>query len=130
MNFSYLEIQTEMTFKKEEHDLHAFYHSKQKLIQKVKEFYREKNSGLISILQKQVKNLKKTFRHITLHQILSYEVKENYSEITDFNQYQLLYHYACQDIQNTMQKIKENDTLMTKVCKEIDDYFFINSQIS
>lgn len=116
-------------FKKEEHTLHDFYHSKQKLVQKVKEFYREKNSGLIAILQKQVKNLKKTFENITLHQILTHDVKNNYKELTDFNQFQLLYHYACQDIQATMEKIKENDALMTKVCKEIDEYFFTNSNI-
>lgn len=116
-------------FKKEEHDLHSFYHSKQKLVQKVKEFYREKNSGLIAILQKQVKNLKKTFKHITLHEILTNDVKSNYADLTDFNQFQLLYHYACQDIQGTMEKIKENDALMTKVCKEIDEYFFTNSNI-
>ena len=117
-------------FKKEEDKLHAFYHSKQKLIQKVKEFYREKNSGLISIFQKQIKNLKKTFRQLTLHQILSYNPKKNNENFTDYNQFQLLYHYACLDIQNTMTQIKENDSLMTNVCKEIDDYFFINSNIS
>lgn len=115
-------------FKKEVHDIYDFYHSKQEVIKKVKLFYREKNSGLIKILQNQLKLLKKTFRNITLHRVLSYKSDE--TEINHINQWELLYHYACKDIQASMRKIKDNDKEMLKVCKEIDEYFFINSQVS
>ncbi|MFN8577791.1 MAG: Type 1 glutamine amidotransferase-like domain-containing protein [Candidatus Sericytochromatia bacterium] len=117
------------TFKHEVPSIHDFYHTKQKVIQKVKEFYREKNSGLISILQKQLNILKTTFRNITLHSALSYNVNSNADNLNSINQWELLYHYGCKDIQGTMQKLVENDTEMIKVCKEIDDYFFANSNV-
>lgn len=116
-------------FKKEVPSIHDFYHSKQKVIQKVKEFYREKNSGLISILQKQLSILKSTFRGVTLAKVLSYDVSTRSSNLNSVNQWELLYHYACQDIQATIEKIRENDSQMIEVCKEIDDYFFTNSNI-
>lgn len=116
-------------FKKEVPSIHDFYHSKQKVIQKVKEFYREKNSGLISILQKQLSILKGTFRGVTLAKVLSYDVSSKSKTINSINQWELLYHYACQDIQSTISKLRENDEQMIGVCKEIDDYFFTNSNI-
>ncbi|MFN4150588.1 MAG: Type 1 glutamine amidotransferase-like domain-containing protein [Candidatus Sericytochromatia bacterium] len=116
-------------FKKEVPSIHDFYHSKQKVIQKVKEFYREKNSGLISILQKQLSILKGTFRGVTLAKVLSYDVSSKAKSINSINQWELLYHYACQDIQSTISKLRENDEQMIGVCKEIDDYFFTNSNI-
>lgn len=116
-------------FKKEVPSIHDFYHSKQKVIQKVKEFYREKNSGLISILQKQLSILKGTFRGVTLAKVLSYDVSNKAKSINSINQWELLYHYACQDIQSTISKLRENDEQMIGVCKEIDDYFFTNSNI-
>ena len=116
-------------FKKEVPSIHSFYHSKQKVIQKVKEFYREKNSGLISILQKQLSILKSTFNNVTLHSVLSYDVQQTSNNLNSINQWELLYHYGCKDIQSTMKKLKENDDEMIKVCHEIDDYFFSNSNI-
>ena len=116
-------------FKKDVPSIHGFYHSKQQVIQKVKEFYREKNSGLISILQKQLSILKTTFKNITLHAALSYDVSNTANNLNSVNQWELLYHYGCKDMQGTMKKIKENDDEMIKVCREIDDYFFANSNV-
>jgi peptidase E len=116
-------------FKQEVPSLHDIYHTKQKVIQRVKYFYREKNSGLIAILQKQLTILKMTFRNITLHKALTYDAAAHADKISSVNQWELLYHYACQDIQDTMKKLKENDKQMIKVCKEIDDYFFANSNV-
>ncbi|GIW21691.1 MAG: hypothetical protein KatS3mg068_0698 [Candidatus Sericytochromatia bacterium] len=115
-------------FKREVPDIYDFYHSKQEVIKRVKLFYREKNSGLIKILQKQLKLLKNTFKNITLYKVLSYN-SENV-EINSINQWELLYHYACKDIQATMKKIRDNDKEMIKICKEIDEYFFINSKVN
>jgi len=115
-------------FKKEVPEIYDLYHSKQEVIKRVKLFYREKNSGLIKILQNQLKILKKTFKNITLYKVLSYKPDE--IEINHINQWELLYHYACKDIQASMRKIKDNDKEMIKVCKEIDDYFFVNSKVN
>lgn len=117
------------TFKKEVPNIHGFYHSKQQVIQRVKTFYREKNSGLISILQRQLNILKSTFKNISLHSALTYDVAYNADNLNSINQWELLYHYGCKDIQGTMQKLVENDSEMIKVCREIDDYFFINSNV-
>ena len=117
------------SFKTNAPSIYNFYHSKQEVIQRVKSFYREKNSGLIAILQKQLTILKKTFKNITLHKALTYDVAENAEKLSSINQWDLLYHYACQDIQNTMKTLKENDATMLKICKEIDDYFFEKSNI-
>jgi peptidase E len=116
-------------FKQDVPGIHDIYHTKQKVIQRVKYFYREKNSGLIAILQKQLTILKMTFKNITLHKALNYDVAANTGTLSTVNQWELLYHYACQDLQDTMNKLKENDKQMIKVCEEIDDYFFANSNV-
>ncbi|MBC7474806.1 MAG: hypothetical protein H7263_10985, partial [Candidatus Sericytochromatia bacterium] len=84
-------------FKSEVPTIYDFYHSKQNVILSVKTFYREKNSGLISILQKQLTLLKNTFRSITLHQVLKYDVDAGALKLNSINQWELLYHYACKD---------------------------------
>jgi len=117
-------------FKAEMPDIYQFYHSKQQVIQRVKLFYREKNSGLIGILRNQLTNLKKTFRNMSLARALAYDFEENAKRYIELNQWELLYHYACQDIQGTMKKIRENDAQMIQVCKEIDDYFFENAELA
>ncbi len=116
-------------FKDHVPSIHSFYHTKQQVIQKVKEFYREKNSGLISILQKQLAILKEAFNNVSLHAVLSYDVQLTSNNLNSINQWELLYHYGCKDIQSTMKKLTENDDEMIKVCHEIDDYFFSNSNI-
>jgi hypothetical protein len=117
------------TFKTHEPELYAAYHTKQEVIQQVKIFYREKNSGLIGILQRQLRNLKATFRGATLYKALTYNVAEASRQLEALGPWDLLFHYACQDIQASMASIRANDAQMLQVCKEIDDHFFATSGI-
>jgi len=116
-------------FKRIEPKIYNLYHSKQETIKNVKSFYREKNLGLILILKKQLSILRKTFHHTNLHKALSYNVELNSQKLNLLNELDLLYHYACQDIQDNMNKLRENDLQMIKVCKEIDEYFFTKSNV-
>lgn len=117
-------------FKAKEPGLYWIYHSKQQVIQQVKLFYREKNAGLIRILQKQLAMLKQNFEGLSLARALAYDVSLGQTRLHFLKPLELLYHYACQDIQATMEKIRENDAQMLQVCHEIDDYFFTTSQVA
>ncbi|MGV3524893.1 MAG: Type 1 glutamine amidotransferase-like domain-containing protein [Candidatus Sericytochromatia bacterium] len=110
-------------------ELYRSYHTKQQVVQQVKRFYREKNSGLIRILQKQLALLRETFPQISLAQVLAYGVTDGQSELPRYNPWQLLYHYACQDIQASIAKLREHDERMLQVCHEIDDTFFASSGV-
>ncbi len=110
-------------------DLYQVYHTKQKVVQQVKLFYREKNSGLIRILQNQLRLLRETFPDISLAQVLAYDVYSGQQTLGEYNPWQLLYHYACQDIQASIAKLREHDEHMLQVCHEIDDTFFANSGV-
>ena len=77
-------------------DLYQVYHTKQKVVKQVKLFYREKNSGLIRILQNQLRLLRETFPHISLAQVLAYNVHSGQQTLAEYNPWQMLYHYACQ----------------------------------
>lgn len=109
--------------KKADPQLYEHYHSKQKVVQQVKRFYREKNSGLIRILQAQLSMLRETFPSISLAQVLDYDVEAGQVKLAGYNPWQMLYHYACQDIQGSMQKIREHDEQMLSICHEIDEAF-------
>jgi len=110
--------------KKADPNLYEHYHSKQKVIQQVKRFYREKNSGLIRILQAQLSMLRETFPRISLALVLDYDVEAGQIKLVDYNPWQMLYHYACQDIQASIQKIRDHDEQMLGICHEIDDAYF------
>ena len=117
-------------FRKKEAGLYWLYHSKQQVIQQVKLFYREKNAGLIRILQSQLTLLKESFKGMSLARALGYDVVQGQTRLHSLKPIELLYHYACQDIQASMEKIRENDAQMLKVCHEIDEYFFTTSQVA
>ncbi|PIQ28723.1 hypothetical protein COW36_11845 [bacterium (Candidatus Blackallbacteria) CG17_big_fil_post_rev_8_21_14_2_50_48_46] len=117
-------------FREKEQGLYWLYHSKQQVIQQVKLFYREKNTGLIRILQKQLAMLKENFEGMSLARALAYDVDMGQKRLHSLKPIELLYHYACQDIQSTMEKIRENDAQMLKVCHEIDEYFFSTSRVA
>jgi hypothetical protein len=117
-------------FRDKEPGLYWLYHSKQQVIQQVKLFYREKNAGLIRILQKQLSLLKDSFGGMSLARALGYDLTQGNARLHALKPLELLYHYACQDIQGTMEKIRENDAQMLRVCHEIDDYFFSTSQVA
>lgn len=115
--------------RKHDQELYQQYHAKQKVVQQVKRFYREKNSGLIRILQQQLALLRETFPHISLAQVLAYNTDRGRQSLSDYNPWQMLYHYACQDIQASMQKLRDHDQQMLSICHEIDDAFFESSQV-
>ena len=115
--------------KAEDPTLYKHYHAKQQVIQQLKRFYREKNSGLIRILKRQLKLLRETYPGISLAQVLNYNVSGGQQKLSDYNPWQMLYHYACQDIQASMQKLREHDEQMLQVCHEIDDAFFEASAV-
>lgn len=105
-------------------ELYQRYHAKQQVLQQVKRFYREKNSGLIRILQNQIALLRESFPQLSLFQMLQHDIASAQPQLSQYNPWQLLYHYACQDIQASMDKIRANDDQMLAVCHEIDDAFF------
>lgn len=110
-------------------ELYKRYHAKQNVIQQVKRFYREKNSGLIRILQNQLSLLRETFPEISLAQVLDYDVEAGLVKLSRYNPRQMLYHYACQDIQASMQKLRDHDEQMLKICHEIDEAYFRSSGV-
>lgn len=116
--------------KSKDPDLYEHYHAKQKVIQQVKRFYREKNSGLIRILKRQLRLLRETYPGISLARVLHYEVHTGQQKLSDYNPWQLLYHYACQDIQASLDKLREHDQQMLQICHEIDDAFFDATGVS
>ncbi|PKK88489.1 MAG: hypothetical protein CVV64_18465 [Candidatus Wallbacteria bacterium HGW-Wallbacteria-1] len=112
-----------------EQDLYTRYHRKQDVIIRTKEFYTRKNDEFLQILRDQVGMIRANFDGSSLAGILDYDVLRHRSELSHYNEAELFYHYCCQDVQDTMSKIIENDNLMLKICNEIDDYFRDRSRI-
>lgn len=108
-------------------ELYRRYHAKQQVIQAFKRFYREKNSGLIRILQNQLSLLRESFPGISLAEVLAYDITAGQAELSRFNPWQLLWHYACQDIQASLDKLRAADEQMLAICHEIDTAFVQNS---
>lgn len=108
-------------------ELYQQYHSKQQVIQEFKRFYREKNSGLIRILQNQLSLLRTHFPRLALAPVLSYDVQAGQQQLSQYNPWQMLYHYACQDIQASMAKLRSHDERMLQICHEIDAAFIESS---
>lgn len=111
-------------------DLYKRYHAKQQVIQAFKRFYREKNSGLIRILQKQLSLLRETYPGISLAQALDYDVAQGQAQLSQYNPWQMLWHYACQDIQASMAKLRAHDERMLSICHEIDAAFVQSSGLA
>ena len=111
-------------------ELYKRYHAKQQVIQAFKRFYREKNSGLIRILQKQLALLRESFPGISLAQALGYDVSGGQTQLNQYNPWQMLYHYACQDVQASMAKLRAHDERMLQICHEIDAAFVESSGLN
>lgn len=111
-------------------ELYKRYHAKQQVIQAFKRFYREKNSGLIRILQNQLALLRESFPGISLAQVLEYDISAGQAELSRFNPWQLLWHYACQDIQASLDKLRAHDEQMLGICHEIDAAFVQSSGLN
>lgn len=108
-------------------ELYQKYHAKQKVILAFKRFYREKNSGLIRILQNQLSLLRESFPGISLARVLAYDVTQGQRQLSEYNPWQMLYHYACRDIQASMDKLRAHDEQMLEICHEIDAAFVTSS---
>lgn len=109
--------------------LYAFYHRKQEVIKKTKEFYARKNNEFLAILRDQVRMMRELFPNASLNGILDYDVPHHSRDLTGFDEIELFHHFCCQDVQDTMAKIIENDSLMLRICDQIEGYFRDRSRV-
>jgi hypothetical protein len=101
----------------------------QDVIRRTKDFYRRKNSEFLRILRETVKYVKEMFPGTALGEILSYDVVHARDRLRQFDDRGLLFHYCCQDVQDTLAKICENDEAMVRICHEIEAYFRDRSRL-
>lgn len=104
-------------------EIHRQYREKQLVIHRTKDFYRRKNSDFVRILREQTTFVEGLYPGTRLADILAYDVVHHRGVLKGFNEKELLYHYSCEDVQDTLEKIVENDDRMLKICQEIDHYF-------
>ena len=116
-------------FREKSPTIYEHYHQKQEVVLRTKIFYRRKNVEFVAILRDQTKMMKETFPGVTLAHILDYDVLHHEGDLTHFDERELLFHYACQDVQDTLHKIRENDELMLRICRQIDSYFRDRSRV-
>lgn len=109
--------------------LYRQYHEKQEVIIKTKEFYRRKNNDFLRILREQTAYVKEMYPDATLAGILAYDVMRHQGDLPRFSERELLYHYYCQDIQDTLRTIVDNDEKMVRLCREIERYFRARSRV-
>ncbi len=110
-------------FKKAEPEIYQQYHEKQQIVVETKEFYRLKNSEFLRILRKQLGYVKKTYPGVTLAELLAYDVAHHQADLRKFGERELLFHYCCQEVQDTLNSIVANDAKMISICGEIERYF-------
>lgn len=99
------------------------------VIRRTKEFYRRKNSEFLRILRETVKYVKELFPQASLAEILAYDVVHNRDRLRRLDDRKLLFHYCCQDVQDTLAKCVENDEAMVRICHEIEGYFRDRSRL-
>jgi len=116
-------------FKAAEPEIYNFYHEKQENIIAIKEFYRKKNSKLVTLLKEQNKSIKEEFPGTTLAEVMDYNVQKESATLIDKDIREHRFHYYCRDIQHTMNTIVDMDNEMVEICREIDDYFFKKSNV-
>jgi hypothetical protein len=110
-------------------ELYRQYHEKQEVVIKTKEFYRRKNSDFLRILREQTAYVKEMYPEATMADILAYDVARHQSVLPSFNERELLHHYYCEDIQDTLRAIVDNDEKMVRLCREIERYFRARSRV-
>lgn len=99
------------------------------VIVRTKEFYRRKNSEFLRILRETVKHVHELFPRTSLAEILAYDVLHKRERLRRLDDRGLLFHYCCQDVQDTLAKIVENDDAMIRICHEIEAYFRDRSRL-
>ncbi|HEY3446795.1 MAG TPA: Type 1 glutamine amidotransferase-like domain-containing protein [Myxococcales bacterium] len=103
-----------------EPDLHRQYHAKQEVIKQIKQFYRRKNSQLVSLLKEQNALIRQAFPETSLGKVLRYPVQAMRKDLSTLDPRQMQFHYWCQDVQETMKSIVANDAKMVDICNELD----------
>lgn len=116
-------------FRRLEPELHRQYHEKQSVIIKTKEFYRRKNSEFVRMLREQTKFVQETYPGVSLADILSYDVPSRRSLLPRLAERELTFHYYCQDIQDTLAKLVDNDAAMVRICREVERAFRSRSRV-
>jgi hypothetical protein len=116
-------------FRESEPELYRLYHEKQENIKAVKNFYRKKNLSLVDILKSQMKQVKEEFPGTAFSQVMDYCVEGEICGLVHKDVRQHRYHYYCRDIQNTLKQIRDMDSEMEAVSREIDEYFFNKSRV-
>ncbi|MBI4871000.1 MAG: Type 1 glutamine amidotransferase-like domain-containing protein [Candidatus Riflebacteria bacterium] len=111
------------SLKKAEPELYRQYHEKQQVIIKTKEFYRLKNNEFLRILREQLQYVKEMYPSVTLAELLAYDVAHHQADLHKFTERELLFHYCCHEIQDTLAAIVANDEKMIAICGEIERYF-------
>ncbi|MBI2944607.1 MAG: Type 1 glutamine amidotransferase-like domain-containing protein [Candidatus Wallbacteria bacterium] len=116
-------------FKEAEPEIYRQYHEKQQVIQETKEFYRLKNNEFLRILRRQLEYVRRMYPGVTLAQLLAYDVEHHQAGLRELTETELLFHYCCQEAQDTMKSIVTNDARMIAICTEIERYFRSRSMV-
>jgi hypothetical protein len=115
---------------REKHPEHyELYHEKQEVIVETSDFYRHKNSNFVRILREQTRQIQSRVRETSLSEILSYSVEANQKILSSLRPIELLFHFACKDVQDTLKYIRSNDESMHSTCNQIEAYYRKRSRV-
>ena len=95
----------------------------------IKKFYQERNTELINLLQKHTRELKEEFPDICVADILSYSIEQNEWYVPQMDEHQIFKHYACQEIQKTLEYILGGDELQSHISEQIQEYAKLKSGV-
>jgi hypothetical protein len=101
----------------------------QDVIHRTKDFYRRKNSEFLRILRETLHHVGDLFPAVGLAEVLAYDIVHARERLRRLDDRGLLFHYCCQDVQDTLAKIVENDDAMLRICHEIEAYFRDRSRL-
>jgi hypothetical protein len=116
-------------FLDEHPDIHRAWRESQEVVNRTKEFYRRKNVEYLRILRDSTKYVRDLFPGVSLADILAYDVSHARERLRRLDDRALLFHYCCQDVQDTLAKIVANDDTMLSICHEVEAYFRDRSRL-
>ena len=116
-------------FMADESAIERLFRESQDVIRRTKEFYRRKNNEFLRILRETVKYVRELFPQAALADVLAYDVVHARERLRRLDDRGLLFHYCCQDVQDTLAKIVENDAAQLRICTEIEAYFRDRSRL-
>ena len=117
------------TFMNRHPDIAELYNDSLSTIERVKQFYREKNAALIGLLRRHTAMVKARYPQCTLADILGYNVSERQPELHNAQPKALHFHHCCHEIQGTLQALIDSDDRQAQICEEVHEYFFLRSNI-